>query len=175
MLIGLVVVIVLLAAAGWGYSRWNTQRKAEKALNQLTQILTNASGGQVKVDVDADGQSVDISVNGGSLQVGTNAKVPDDFPNDIPIYPGSTVASSFSATQLGTTTGQSVTLTTSDAVATVAAYYKQQMVQQGWTSVSTFDIAGVSQLSYSKGTRTASVSVATQDNLTAVMLYAYEQ
>jgi hypothetical protein len=66
--------------------------------------------------------------NGESLSLG-NAKLPDGFPSDVPIYkPSDTVLS------LKTKDGYNVTLATSDAAQKVLDFYKAQLASNGWTA-----------------------------------------
>lgn len=97
--------------------------------------------------VNVNNGSVNVTgKNGESLSVG-NAKVPDGFPSDVPIYKPSDVILS-----LKTKEGYNVTLATSDSAQQVSDYYQTQMVNNGWTKDDTGAIfnANVVQ-SYTKG------------------------
>ncbi|MFO0862211.1 MAG: DUF4190 domain-containing protein [Candidatus Saccharibacteria bacterium] len=97
--------------------------------------------------VNVNNGSVNVTgKNGESLSVG-NAKVPDGFPSDVPIYKPSDVILS-----LKTKEGYNVTLATSDSAQQVSDYYQTQMVNNGWTKDDTGAVfnANVVQ-SYSKG------------------------
>jgi hypothetical protein len=57
----------------------------------------------------------------------TKARLPADFPADIPVYPGATVEFVPSSGA-----GLSVTLTAPDAMFRVAMYYKEELKKNGW-------------------------------------------
>ncbi len=97
--------------------------------------------------VSVNNGSVNVTgKDGESLSVG-NAKVPDGFPSDIPIYKPSDVVLA-----LKTKDGYNVTLATNDSSQTVADYYQSQLPGKGWVKEDN-DIAfnaNVAQ-SYTKG------------------------
>jgi hypothetical protein len=79
-----------------------------------------------KVEYDAKGKSVTVRSADGSVYVGgEGVKLPEDFPKDVPVYPGSKLASSVSAGQSGSA-GHMVTLQTSDSSEKVATFYKSK-------------------------------------------------
>lgn len=99
------------------------------------------------VNINTQTGSVDVKgKDGESLSIG-NAKVPDGFPSDVPIYKPSDVVLS-----LKTKEGYNVTLATSDSAQSVADFYKSQLPSNGWTAEDTSAVfnTNVAQ-SYSKG------------------------
>jgi hypothetical protein len=77
-----------------------------------------------KVEYDSSGKSVTVKTPDGSVYVGgEGVKLPEDFPKDIPVYPGAKLSASVSAAQTGTS-GHMVTFATADAPEKVAAFYK---------------------------------------------------
>ncbi len=97
--------------------------------------------------VNVNNGSVNVTgKNGESLSVG-NAKIPDGFPSDVPIYKPSDIILS-----LKTKEGYNVTLATNDSSQQVADFYQSQMSSNGWTKDDTGAVfnANVVQ-SYSKG------------------------
>ena len=82
------------------------------------------------VQYDAKGKSVTVKEKDGSVVVsGEGVKIPEDFPKDVPVYPGSKLSSAVSAAQSGSA-GHMVTLQTADPPAKVAAFYKSKF--SGW-------------------------------------------
>lgn len=66
--------------------------------------------------------------NGESLSIG-NAKLPDGFPSDVPVYkPADTVLS------LKTKDGYNVTLATEDSATKVLDFYKTELAKNGWAA-----------------------------------------
>jgi hypothetical protein len=92
------------------------QKVAEKAVEGMT-------GGQVQIEGDK------VTVNGkdgnGSVQFGT-AKLPDDWPSEIPVYPGAKLLTAMTTTDKGVS-GHVLTLETTDSVDKVITYYKSKL------------------------------------------------
>jgi hypothetical protein len=79
-----------------------------------------------KVEYDSSGKNVTVKSADGSVYVGgEGVKLPDDFPKDIPIYPGSKIVSAVSAARTETS-GHMATFQTSDAPEKIAAFYKSK-------------------------------------------------
>ena len=78
------------------------------------------------VQYDAKGKSITVTTTDGSVYVGgEGVRVPEDFPKDVPLYPGSKLASAVSAAQSGSS-GHMVTLQTSDPPEKVSSFYKSK-------------------------------------------------
>ncbi len=79
-----------------------------------------------QVAYDAKGKNVTVKTADGSTVVsGEAVKLPEDFPKDVPVYPGSKIVSAVSAAQSGTS-GHMVTFQSSDAPGKIAAFYKSK-------------------------------------------------
>jgi hypothetical protein len=108
-----------------------------------------------KVDVD-DGQ-VTFQSDDGTVKtnVGEGTQLAEGFPSDVPIYEPSTLMSSSKVNN----DQFSAVAKTSKSVADVSAYYKAQMMAQGWTNELDSSASDSTLLTYSKDNRTASVVV----------------
>ncbi len=83
-----------------------------------------------QVEYDAKGNNVTVKTADGSVVVsGDGVKLPEDFPKDVPVYPGAKIASAVSSAQSGTS-GHMVTLETSDSPDKIATFYKAKF--SGW-------------------------------------------
>jgi hypothetical protein len=70
---------------------------------------------------------------GGTTTTTTNAataKLPSDFPEDLPVYPGAEIASNKTGTAANGKPSRTVVLTTSDPVAKVRAFYAPGQVKK---------------------------------------------
>ena len=85
--------------------------------------------GAVKI---ADG-GVTVTADGGTLTAGGTAKVPADWPADVPVYPGARLTAVGAGANVRT-----LVLTTVDSPAKVSAFYKTNL--PGWTT--TVDLTG---------------------------------
>jgi hypothetical protein len=95
-------------------------------------LAEEAAEERAGVDIEQDGESVTITGSEGEeMQYGT-ASLPEGWPSDVPVYEGVEIQASTSFT-LPEGTQLSATMTTSDAYADVAAWYKSAAVEGGWT------------------------------------------
>jgi hypothetical protein len=87
------------------------------------------------VTIDQGGDKVEIKGRGADGSVTSSSagsvKVPEDFPKDIPVYPGATPIIHQSVKN-----GRTMQLKTSDAADKVTAFYKEKLKAEGWKQVS---------------------------------------
>jgi hypothetical protein len=94
------------------------------------------AGGIVGADVEVDGEDVTIETDDGAVSIsGDTRELPEDFPEDMPIYDDSEVDSATSMSSGGSTTYY-VNLTTEDDITTVYEWYKAEVADEGWTITS---------------------------------------
>jgi hypothetical protein len=145
-------------------------------------LLMGAGCGQTAVETGTEAQinaglkgqgTVDISDNtynyksktGDTYSMGENVKIPDDFPKDVPVYPGAKV---MTAIITGADGGASLTMTTSDPVDKVSAWYQDQL--KDWTKAATYAYAGGETRSFTKDKDAISLSVTGENDLTTVTI-----
>jgi hypothetical protein len=96
-------------------------------------------------------------------------KVPEDFPKDIPVYPGATPIIHQSVKN-----GRTLELKTSDAADKVTAFYKEKLKAEGWKQVSESSSQslkeGITLLSNTKDKHTLSVVISHGENGTSLTL-----
>ena len=144
----IIVVIAVLVLLG-GLSYFLQQKSAEKTAEK---VIEDATGG--KVDISEGGNKVSIETDEGKLTVGQN-QVPENFPSDVSIYPGSEVVTSSESGENFT-----LTLTTSDSVSKVGEFYRDDLEKNGW-SISEAPIVGDSFITTgTKGTRKVDIIAA---------------
>lgn len=142
--LALLSLAVLLLSTGAG-CRKLTQRFTEKAIEKAT-------GGAV--EVKDDGVSIQATGQDGEPAVfsaGRGAKLPEDFPKEVPLYPGAKITAVMS---MGA--GHTVTLTTSDDRDAVIGYYKKQL--SGFKQLMAADTEEAQLLSLQKDKLTVNVS-----------------
>lgn len=131
--------------------------------------ITTAEGAQ-EYKASEDGNTVTMTTPEGTMTAtsGPDAKVPDNFPKDIPLYAGATLASSTSMPQMNMAMVQ---LSSTDSVENVSAFYKKEMPAKGWTELSTMsDGANMHMLNYSKDGLMAMISVASEEGKTVIAI-----
>lgn len=124
-------------------------------------IFHRATDG-VKVNSDGKNGSVTIKSNDGQStgSYGTNVRLPEGFPSDVPVYkPSTTVAASKTGDK-----AFSASAKTNATVETVLNYYRDELAKQGWTTVHESSYSEGTILSVKKANRTLTVSISNQKN-----------
>ncbi|MCP4644624.1 MAG: hypothetical protein GY851_29545 [bacterium] len=132
-----------------------------------TMTITGADGEQVGMKIDAtEGGATMTTADGTEMLSGANAKLPDDFPEDVPQYKGM---------QLVMVTKMpdgnlSVTATTPDSIDKVAAFYKKEAEANGWNEEMSMDMGEMKNLQYKKADRGMIVLVIKDEKETGIQL-----
>ncbi len=124
----------------------------EKAIESKTGVKTDIQ------DLEKGKMTFTDSKTGAKVDIGANS-VPDTFPKDFPIYPGSKVTSSLSGAQAGKSNGFWLTMTTPDGSESVVSFYKNELTKNGWTVDSTFTANDMTTQGVSKDTWKGSLSM----------------
>jgi hypothetical protein len=112
------------------------EKVAEKAIEKT---IESAIGTDVNIDTSDDG--VKISTDSGEVQVGGDAKIPEGWPADAPVYPDVKVTyASVSKDDKGNDTFGLFAELTKGSVKEVYEWYKSKM--SGWET--TYDTFGTS-------------------------------
>lgn len=127
----LAVVATLVAAST--VSTVGCKRMAEKAEEKA---LERATGGQVQIN-DGKG-TITVRTDAGIATMGATAKVPDDFPKAIAVYPGATPVFAATSTDPKGKQVWSLQFETPDAKDKIVAYYKANM--SGFTQATSMDM-----------------------------------
>jgi hypothetical protein len=157
--LSLVLATLTLGAAG-------CQSVTEKAVEEATGVKVDEDEDSVTIESeDGDGESVTIS--------GEEGSVPEDFPDDVPLYDATVVGSS--SYESGENVNYSVTLETKDSVEDVAAFYEEELESEGWEIEGTFNTAtdeeAATMISAVKGTgRTVIINASQSDGVTDVVV-----
>ncbi len=91
----------------------------------------------------------------GNLSVG--AGLPDNFPNDIPVYPNAEVGS-YLAGKNGTLSGSTTTFSSKDDARKIYDYYVDKLKTQGWT-VAISELGDMKMINIQKNNRKAVITI----------------
>ena len=140
------------------------QPAAEPQVDQPGEAPT---GGIADVDVSDDGMSITSTDKDGTYtwQGGSQAELPEGFPEDVYVYEGSVVEMASSAP-----TSYTIALATKDPFAKVVESYKEKMASAGWSLRTSTQMPGTEMLSYLLGDRAVSVSIFDEDGQTKIGL-----
>lgn len=95
-----------------------------------------------------NGEKVAINTNGG--------KMPDDYPKDVPVYEGTKVVMSQSASEKNT---HSLVLESGDAADKIAEFYKKGLDSNGWKTEGTMNMGEMNMFTATKDKRQLVVQV----------------
>lgn len=142
-------------------------------------VLTGFGCGQSALDraiqeaVDADLEAKRLEMergtitiegeNGETVSVGENVRIPENFPTDIPAYPGSQKTAYSLADE-----GAWLTLTTTDSTSVVSEWYAKEFSL--WTKTLDVDYGGAVTQTYSKDGVQMTVSITMQNDITLITL-----
>ena len=124
-----------------------------------TGAILTACGGDDKKTFDL-GDGNEVSVGGG---------IPDDFPDDFPIYPGADVQGSYTGEQDGVS-GSVVIWETGDSVDDVKAFYEAEFDGSPWAAEGSFNSAGSTLIGFtnSDSNKTGAVTLGESDGKTTI-------
>lgn len=136
-----------------------TEKASEKAGEKILEKSLESQTGQ-KVDVDSKNGASTIKTEDGTMSFSEdgNLKLPDNFPEDIFIYPDAKIGSS--ATGDSGKKEYSIFYKTSASFGEVFSRYKDEMVKNGWKKEGEREMVDVSKsLSFVKGNLRVGVSI----------------
>lgn len=111
----------------------------KKIQEKLTEkAIENSAGGDASVSNSSGGMTFEDG-KGGKATYGEAAKLPDNWPDDVPAYPGGKLATAMSTPQM--VTGS---FTTSDSPEAAIAFYKSKLTT--WKKVSELDQGPTSKI-----------------------------
>jgi hypothetical protein len=90
------------------------------------------------------------------VQMGDDTVVPEDFPSDIPVYPGAKPSASMSGSREGTLIAFGV----ADGPEKVYDFYQKKLADEGWQIVSSASMGGQWMIHALKGGRATHISIA---------------
>ncbi|CAN5289706.1 hypothetical protein BH10PAT1_BH10PAT1_2260 [soil metagenome] len=161
--IGCVGIVILLIILGAIFGGIIIKKLISGAIQQKTGVTVNVD------DINQGKLTYTDPKTGQTLNIGAN-KIPDGFPKDFPVYPGSTVTSSLSGSQTGQENGYWLTLTTNDSAEKVTAYYETNFEKEGWKTQTTNTPGNGTSWAVSKDTLSGYVTVTTASNQTSILV-----
>ncbi len=105
------------------------------------------------ISMDTAGKSMTIKdkETGAEINIGTEGKIPADFPKDFPIYPDANVEGNISGAENQAGKGFWLILSTTDEASKVTAFYETNLAKNGWEIGSTMNIGSSATWEISKG------------------------
>lgn len=124
--------------------------------------------GAFQVEASEEGVRISGEEEGGGAvvgQFGEAVEIPDDFPQDVPLYPDAKVVAAMMSEGQGM-----LTLRTGDTPEQVAKYLREQFEREGWSFGSELDLMGQQMLAFEKGDRIGAVQISREESETSIIL-----
>ena len=164
------LLVLVLASGCFG------QNIAEKIAEEAIEKAIESDSGE-NVDIDFDDDEITIKSDDGEVSIGMGSDLPDNFPDNVPVYPDMEIISSWSVTE-DDKDSYSINGLTEDAGDDVFAWYKESL--SGWEIENEFSASGddvkTSSLSAKSGGLVVVIMVVeTEDEGTSIMLSVTEE
>ena len=164
------LLVLLLASGCFG------QNVAEKIAEEVIEKAIEDEGGE-NVDIDLDDGEMTIESDDGEVSIAMGEDLPDNFPDNVPVYPDMEIISSWAVTE-DNKDSYSVNGLTEDAGDDVFAWYKDSL--SGWEIENEFSASGddvkTSSLSATSGGLVVVIMVVeTEDEGTSIMQSVTEE
>lgn len=156
------VIIIVAIAILVGLSllgKYLYQKIAEKAAGTFLSKVTGQN-----VDIGSNGKDITVKTKEGDLKINSGGSLPDSFPKDFPVYPGTTLTGSFSASGTGDdkdSKGTSIVWETGDDAAKVGAFYKTELPKAGYTILSDYSQDDATTLTFENDSVSGFIGVGT--------------
>jgi hypothetical protein len=154
---------VLVCAAG-------CKKAAEEAMETAIESQIAKDGGSAKVEIGDDDMSFKFEdkTSGAKMAFGKSVEMPQDFPQDVPVYNPMTLSMAHSQEENKTFMVQGVT---PDSVAKVAAFYAEETPKQGWSEETNMEQGEkMRAVVYKKESRSLNLVLAATEEGTSIMI-----
>jgi len=188
-------IFVAFAGCGKKVSELATEKAIEMAAGQNGEkvdvdisegkmTVTGKDGEQTTIQGDGDNSTITMTgkdgfkmnandtgatmemADGSKMTSGDAAKLPEDFPKDVPTYEGMKLIMAMSTPD----GGFSVTAETTDALDKVSTFFKEQVAAKGWTEGYAAQQGEMFNGQYTKDGRSLIVMVMKSDDKTGIQL-----
>lgn len=151
---------VLLALIGIGITFAGKLLFSKVGMGLVKTGIEDKTGMSISTEKGKEGMTFTDKESGAQIQINADAKIPDNFPKDFPVYPGAKPSGSLSNTKKDS--GFFLVLTATDDAKKVVDYYTKQFPANGWTIKNTSDFGDVSMISVEKETLVGSATIGTE-------------
>ncbi len=134
----LVSLLLILVFAGGCLGQKISEKITEKVAEEIIEKAIESEGGE-NVDIDLDDGEMTIESDDGEVSISMGADLPDNFPDNVPVYPDMEIISSWAVTE-DDEDSYSISGLTDDAGDDVFAWYKSKL--SGWDIENEFTASG---------------------------------
>lgn len=149
-IVPLVSVVAAISLMGLGCNPFQAaqEKMEQKVADSIAGgVLSKATGGNVNLDTEKGQMKFKDNKTGSTVSIGENMEIPEDFPKDVPVYPGAKANSIMTSTTEKTA---NATLTSGDDAVKITKWYEEKFKGEGWTEENSSTINDVEVREYSK-------------------------
>ncbi len=122
----------------------------------------NVTGGIVDVDIKDEEFTVDVG--NGTMQVGADVSLPDNWADDIHVTEGNIISAS------DTEMSNGITIESDKSIAEVKKEYDEKLVEDGWKVTMSMGLESSAIIAAEKDIRNVTLNITTKDEKTIVMV-----
>jgi len=130
-----IILLLFLSFILTGCNLPGQKKSEETAKKFLGGVINKTTGGRLKIS--EDGQKVSLKNKQGEEMVIGQKELVMDLPDDISVYPGASVKSSWQTDEEGR--GIMAEFVTNDSLAEVESFYRDELTQEGWQETNRID------------------------------------
>lgn len=130
--------------------------------------LLSKTTGEV-VEVDEEGGKVTVKSGETEFSFEEGGELPENFPEDFPIYSGAKLTSSWT-TQAEGKDGISLIWETEDSMEEVSGYYKRELVDAGWKVGLSTEAEETITMGFEKDSSSGFLGITTEEGKTIISL-----
>lgn len=143
-LVIIVAVVIGLVLIGTAASRLMGLAGRKVAEQAMEGAIERSADGAANVDISREGEEITIETEEGTFTAGTS-ELPENFPQDISIYPGSTIVTTGSSSEVVTATFE-----TGDSLEAVTGFYTDGLPSWGWEITQTSSLENAAVISFTR-------------------------
>ena len=155
-------VIILAGLFLFMMSCNNDEKAAEEAAENLIEgLFENATGGNIDIDVNDDGETVEMTLGGeNGIEISINdegTEIPENLPEDVYLIKGEIE----SAISMNSGEGEIITIVLHPEgdFKTVVSKITKEMKSKGWTSAMNMNIGGEAMQMYTKDKNSTTITI----------------
>ena len=155
-------VIILAGLFLFMMSCNSDEKAAEEAAESLIEgLFENATGGEINIDVNDDGETVEMTLGGeDGIEISINDEgtdIPENFPEDVYLIKGEVE----SAVGMNSGEGEIITIVLhpDGKFKAVVSEITKEMKSNGWTSAMNMNMGGEAMQMYTKGENNATITI----------------
>lgn len=149
-----------------GNEKAEEEAAEEMAENLVEGLFEKATGGGIDIDINEDGEEVEMTIggeDGASITIKDGGKeIPENFPEDVYIVKGEIE----SAGSVNSGEGNLITVVIypEDSFKDVVTNIKKEMKTNGWTSAMNMNMGGEAMQMYTKDKNSATITINGKDD-----------